>query len=162
MQSLTIPAGVEFVPMIWAGKYLTSSNLATAKSSGTTLLTFNEPDIADQADMTVAVRPSSTHPDHGPWELPRQMTWHVHASDWCCGVEFLLHAGIFALTRKYTCAAQQAVALWPTLAAAGMTLGSPATSSPATQPGGWFSQFWGNVSCPFAGFVSLQHAHHRM
>ncbi len=42
--------------------------------------------------------------------------------------------------------AQQAVALWPTLEATGMRLGAPGTGDPATRQGGWFQQFWGNVS----------------
>ena len=60
MQALTIPSGVEFVPMIWGAQDVTSANLATAQASGTTLLTFNEPDIPNEADMTVAVRPSES------------------------------------------------------------------------------------------------------
>ncbi|MEV7629720.1 sigma-70 family RNA polymerase sigma factor [Actinoplanes sp. NPDC089786] len=48
------PAGVEFVPMIWDERNVTTSTLAEAKREGDgTLLGFNEPDMAGQADMTV-------------------------------------------------------------------------------------------------------------
>jgi hypothetical protein len=43
----------EFVPMIWGPGSVTSSTLARAKSSGRTLLGFNEPDFSSQANMTV-------------------------------------------------------------------------------------------------------------
>jgi hypothetical protein len=55
MQKLTIPAGVEFVPMIRGASDVMSSNLATAKASGTTLLGFNEPDVPGQV-MTPPAR----------------------------------------------------------------------------------------------------------
>jgi hypothetical protein len=48
-----ITAGAEFVPMIWGEKSMAQSNLDRAKSQGTTLLGFNEPDMAAQANMTV-------------------------------------------------------------------------------------------------------------
>lgn len=48
MQGLTIPTGVEFVPMIRDASEVTSSNLAAAKASGKTLLGFNEPNLATQ------------------------------------------------------------------------------------------------------------------
>jgi hypothetical protein len=43
----------EFVPMIWGTGSVTSGNLAKAKSSGRTLLGFNEPDFASQSNMSV-------------------------------------------------------------------------------------------------------------
>ena len=48
MQGLTIPSGVEFVPLIRDASDVTTSNLATAKASGTTLLGFNEPNLGTQ------------------------------------------------------------------------------------------------------------------
>jgi hypothetical protein len=39
--------------MIWGPGSVTPANLAKAKSAGTTLLGFNEPDFADQSNMTV-------------------------------------------------------------------------------------------------------------
>ncbi|ACU71446.1 RNA polymerase, sigma-24 subunit, ECF subfamily [Catenulispora acidiphila DSM 44928] len=47
-------AGPEFVPMIWGAKNADSTTLATARSAGTTLLGFNEPDMGSQSNMTVA------------------------------------------------------------------------------------------------------------
>jgi hypothetical protein len=44
---------VAFVPMIWGPGSVTPANLAKAKSSGRTLLGFNEPDFGSQANMTV-------------------------------------------------------------------------------------------------------------
>jgi Glycosyl hydrolase catalytic core len=46
-------ASAEFVPMIWGPDSVTPGNLARAKSSGRTLLGFNEPDFDSQANMTV-------------------------------------------------------------------------------------------------------------
>ena len=44
----------EFVPMIWSSKDVTETNLRRVRESGSaTLLGFNEPDVKDQADMTV-------------------------------------------------------------------------------------------------------------
>ncbi len=86
---LTTPAGVGFVPMIWGRASVTSSALAQARTSGPELLTFNEPDRSDQANLTPAV----------------------------------------------------ALSLWPQLMATGMTLGSPAVSAGAADPGGWLDQF---------------------
>jgi hypothetical protein len=48
-----MPANAEFVPMIWDENVVTSANLAKVKTEGTTLLGFNEPDLAGQAEMTV-------------------------------------------------------------------------------------------------------------
>lgn len=53
MQALTVPAGVEFVPMIRGASDVTSSNLATAKASHSTLLGFNEPDLASQVHLNL-------------------------------------------------------------------------------------------------------------
>jgi hypothetical protein len=52
-QQITQPAGVEFVPMIWGPNSVTDTELNRAKSQGTILLGFNEPDMAGQANMTV-------------------------------------------------------------------------------------------------------------
>ncbi|MFT7838165.1 sigma-70 family RNA polymerase sigma factor [Saccharothrix sp. BKS2] len=45
--------GVEYVPMIWGAKTATPANLEAVKGQGTTLLGFNEPDLAEQANMSV-------------------------------------------------------------------------------------------------------------
>jgi hypothetical protein len=47
-------SGVEFVPMIWGASSVTEAELTQAAGAGDTLLGFNEPDHADQANMTVA------------------------------------------------------------------------------------------------------------
>lgn len=47
------PGGVEFVPMIWGAKSVTSATLAEAKGQGSVILGFNEPDMAAQANMSV-------------------------------------------------------------------------------------------------------------
>jgi hypothetical protein len=52
-QGITAPSGTEFVPMIWGSGSVTAAELAKAKASGTTLLAFNEPDLAGQANMSV-------------------------------------------------------------------------------------------------------------
>ncbi|WP_327009983.1 glycosyl hydrolase [Dactylosporangium sp. NBC_01737] len=49
----SMPAGAEFVPMIWGAASVTDATLAKAKSEGTVLLGFNEPDLAGQANMSV-------------------------------------------------------------------------------------------------------------
>ncbi|MEY9913403.1 RNA polymerase sigma factor (sigma-70 family) [Catenulispora sp. MAP12-49] len=46
-------AGPEFVPMIWGAKNADAATLATARSQGSTLLGFNEPDMGSQSNMTV-------------------------------------------------------------------------------------------------------------
>jgi hypothetical protein len=46
------PATVEFVPMIWGASSVTDSSLAQAKRDGSVLLGFNEPDLAEQSNMT--------------------------------------------------------------------------------------------------------------
>ncbi|MFI6071098.1 sigma-70 family RNA polymerase sigma factor [Actinoplanes sp. NPDC051343] len=47
------PSGVEFVPMIWGKQNVTDATLKQAKSEGTELLGFNEPDQGGQANMSV-------------------------------------------------------------------------------------------------------------
>lgn len=47
------PAGVEYVPMIWGAKTVTPENLAAVRGQGTTLLGFNEPDLAEQSNLSV-------------------------------------------------------------------------------------------------------------
>ncbi len=47
------PAGAEFVPMIWGAGSVDPTDLATAEQQGTELLSFNEPDMAGQANMSV-------------------------------------------------------------------------------------------------------------
>ncbi|MCD5354610.1 glycoside hydrolase family protein [Kineosporia mesophila] len=47
------PQGVDFVPMIWGADSVTTANLATARKNGDTLLGFNEPDLAEQSNMSV-------------------------------------------------------------------------------------------------------------
>ncbi|SDT79200.1 sigma-70 family RNA polymerase sigma factor [Actinoplanes derwentensis] len=47
------PAGVEFVPMIWGAKDVTDATLKKAKAEGDVLLGFNEPDLAEQSNMSV-------------------------------------------------------------------------------------------------------------
>jgi len=52
-RGIETPGGCEFVPMIWGDNDLTDDALYRAKSNGTVLLGFNEPDAATQADMSV-------------------------------------------------------------------------------------------------------------
>jgi hypothetical protein len=52
-QGITAPAGTELVPMIWGRGSVTPAQLQQAKASGSTLLGFNEPDLAGQAEMSV-------------------------------------------------------------------------------------------------------------
>jgi hypothetical protein len=47
------PKGVEYVPMIWGANSADAATLATAKKNGKVLLGFNEPDFADQSNMSV-------------------------------------------------------------------------------------------------------------
>ena len=49
----SMPATAEFVPMIWGAGSVTDATLAKAKSEGTVLLGFNEPDLKEQSNMTV-------------------------------------------------------------------------------------------------------------
>lgn len=49
-----VGAGAEgFVPMVWGEKSMDAANLATAQANGPYLLGFNEPDMAEQSDMSV-------------------------------------------------------------------------------------------------------------
>src|SRR3954470_10732714 len=52
-QGIAAPAGTEFVPMIWGRDSVTQDQLDRAKAAGSTLLAFNEPDLAGQASMPV-------------------------------------------------------------------------------------------------------------
>jgi RNA polymerase sigma factor (sigma-70 family) len=52
--AIPAPAGVEYVPMIWGAKSVTAATLAQAKGQGSVLLGFNEPDMAQQSNMTPA------------------------------------------------------------------------------------------------------------
>jgi putative glycosyl hydrolase len=51
---ITTARGVRFVPMIWGAHYVTRQNLKLVEQQGHTLLTFNEPDLSSQSNMTVA------------------------------------------------------------------------------------------------------------
>lgn len=48
-----VPAQAEFVPMIWGPGSVTDAELTSAKTSGTALLGFHEPDRQDQSDLEV-------------------------------------------------------------------------------------------------------------
>jgi RNA polymerase sigma factor (sigma-70 family) len=50
---VTTPKGVDFVPMMWGPGSVTTSALSQAKSAGSTLLGFNEPDLGSQSNMSV-------------------------------------------------------------------------------------------------------------
>ncbi|GAB4105453.1 hypothetical protein GCM10028790_44720 [Micromonospora taraxaci] len=50
---ISTPKGVTFVPMIRSAENVTAPDLARAKAAGPDLLTFNEPDMPEQANMTV-------------------------------------------------------------------------------------------------------------
>ncbi|MEU4551194.1 sigma-70 family RNA polymerase sigma factor [Micromonospora violae] len=50
---ISTPRGATFVPMIRSAENVTAPELARAKAAGPYLLTFNEPDLAEQANMTV-------------------------------------------------------------------------------------------------------------
>ncbi|WP_243793785.1 glycoside hydrolase family protein [Saccharopolyspora gloriosae] len=52
-QGVTPPEGTEFVPMIWGAESVNQQDLDEAKASGSTLLAFNEPDMTEQANLTV-------------------------------------------------------------------------------------------------------------
>ena len=47
------PAGTEFVPMIWGAANVTDATLRQVKAEGEVLLGFNEPDLAEQSNMSV-------------------------------------------------------------------------------------------------------------
>lgn len=50
---IATPDGVEFVPMIWGADAVNDEALAEAAREGNQLLGFNEPDLAEQANMSV-------------------------------------------------------------------------------------------------------------
>nr|WP_230416539.1 glycoside hydrolase family protein [Micromonospora tarapacensis] len=50
---IATPPGATFVPMIRAEENVTADELARAKAAGPYLLAFNEPDLPEQANMTV-------------------------------------------------------------------------------------------------------------
>ena len=52
-QGVTTPGSASFVPMIWGAKSVTDTSLAQARAEGPYLLGFNEPDMAQQSNMTV-------------------------------------------------------------------------------------------------------------
>ncbi|WP_430335170.1 glycosyl hydrolase [Rhodococcus sp. ACT016] len=52
-EGIDTPDGCEFVPMIWGERDLNDDALRRAKSHGTVLLGFNEPDVRAQANMSV-------------------------------------------------------------------------------------------------------------
>ena len=45
---------IEFVPMVWGAGSVNANSLAQVKADGKTLLTFNEPDMSGQSNMTVS------------------------------------------------------------------------------------------------------------
>ena len=49
----TAMKNIEFVPMIWDEKHVNPKDLTTATTNGEVLLTFNEPNVKNQANMTV-------------------------------------------------------------------------------------------------------------
>ncbi len=51
---ITTARGVSFVPMIWGARNVTARQLSLARRQGHVLLTFNEPDLPAQSNMTVA------------------------------------------------------------------------------------------------------------
>jgi len=51
-EGVTAPPNVEFVPMVWGEKSMDQANLDRAKANGKALLGFNEPDFAEQSNMT--------------------------------------------------------------------------------------------------------------
>jgi RNA polymerase sigma factor (sigma-70 family) len=51
---MTSPPGVQFVPMIWGPSSVTPPTLSQVRGEGHVLLSFNEPDLASQSNMTVA------------------------------------------------------------------------------------------------------------
>ncbi|MFF4876790.1 sigma-70 family RNA polymerase sigma factor [Micromonospora sp. NPDC000668] len=50
---ISTPQGATFVPMIRGAENVTAADLARARAAGPYLLTFNEPDLPEQANMTV-------------------------------------------------------------------------------------------------------------
>ncbi|MCG7203017.1 glycoside hydrolase family protein, partial [Streptomyces arenae] len=52
-QGVTTPGSASFVPMIWGAASVTDAALAQARAAGPYLLAFNEPDFAQQSNMSV-------------------------------------------------------------------------------------------------------------
>ncbi|MDH6218638.1 sigma-70 family RNA polymerase sigma factor [Streptomyces pseudovenezuelae] len=52
-QGVTTPSSTSFVPMIWGADSVTDGALAQARANGPYLLGFNEPDMAQQSNMSV-------------------------------------------------------------------------------------------------------------
>ncbi|WP_089099687.1 sigma-70 family RNA polymerase sigma factor [Streptomyces hyaluromycini] len=52
-QGVTTPSSASFVPMVWGAASVTDASLAQARAEGPYLLGFNEPDMAQQSNMTV-------------------------------------------------------------------------------------------------------------
>ncbi|MEU8930375.1 sigma-70 family RNA polymerase sigma factor [Streptomyces sp. NPDC048409] len=52
-QGVTTPGPSSFVPMIWGAASVTDASLAQARAAGPYLLGFNEPDMAQQSNMSV-------------------------------------------------------------------------------------------------------------
>ncbi|KUN16486.1 glycosyl hydrolase [Streptomyces antibioticus] len=52
-QGVTTPRSASFVPMIWGAASVTDEALAQARAAGPYLLAFNEPDFAQQSNMSV-------------------------------------------------------------------------------------------------------------
>src|SRR5215469_8621412 len=52
-RGITTPPGVAFVPMIWGPGSVTARQLRLVRHEGHVLLTFNEPDLAQQSNLTV-------------------------------------------------------------------------------------------------------------
>ncbi|MEW1649084.1 sigma-70 family RNA polymerase sigma factor [Streptomyces sp. NPDC091219] len=52
-QGVTTPRSASFVPMIWGAASVTDAALAQARAAGPYLLAFNEPDFAQQSNMSV-------------------------------------------------------------------------------------------------------------
>jgi hypothetical protein len=50
---ITTPASAKFVPMVWGSGSVTAASLGQAKRASHILLTFNEPDMGAQSNMTV-------------------------------------------------------------------------------------------------------------
>jgi hypothetical protein len=53
-QGIASPPGVKFVPMIWGAGSVTTATLRQVRGEGRYLLSFNEPDMVSQSNMTVS------------------------------------------------------------------------------------------------------------
>jgi hypothetical protein len=51
---IAAPTGVAYTPMIWGAAAATTATLSAVRREGGTLLGFNEPDLAGQANLTVS------------------------------------------------------------------------------------------------------------